>query len=140
MSDYILDTNILSELAKPRPDPSVVQFLESAPNLRVSVMVFDELAYGLSIAPEHHKKRLTVFIDEMHAIFAIDAVPVDLNIAKTAGRLRGFSKQQGRILHYADAIMAATAMNNGSILLTRNTKDFTFLSVGLLNPFSTSAE
>jgi toxin FitB len=131
----LIDTNIVSELARRQPDRNVIAFITAEPRLRVSVMLFHELVFGLEQAREESKIQLTAFIQAMRLRFGAKAIPVDLAVAETAGRLRAFEKTQGRVLSIADSIMAATAMNNGLPLATRNVKDFKYLGVEIINPF-----
>jgi toxin FitB len=136
MKRYILDTNIISELARKQPNSGVVNFMASTPRLSMSVIVFHELTYGLNSAPGPQKYHLTQFLARMRERFGATSIPVDLTISETAGRLRSFAKSQGRVLSIADSLMAATALIKDAELVTRNIKDFEGLDIPLLNPFS----
>jgi predicted nucleic acid-binding protein len=133
---YLLDTNVVSEAARTRPNAGVTAFLEREGNLCVSTVLFEELCYGLDMAPQEQKAKLIPFYEGVQAKFGARAIPVDLDVARTSGRLRGFARRQGRMLHMADAFMAATAIVHGATLVTRNTKDFVELGVELFDPFS----
>lgn len=133
---YLIDTNVVSELARKRPDPGVVAFIQEQHSLLVSSILFHELAFGLETANADQKMRLTAFVTAMRDRFGDRAVAVDVPIAETAGRLRAYAKGQGRVLTVADALIAASAMVKGVTLATRNVKDFDGLSVPLLNPFT----
>ena len=133
---YLIDTNVISELARKRPDAGVVRFIAEQRSLHVSVILFHELAFGLENAAPGQKARLTVFIAAMRAHFGARAVSVDLQVAETAGRLRALEKAQGRILTVADSLIGATAAVLGATLVKRNVKDFEKLGVPLINPFS----
>ena len=138
MARYILDTNIISELARRSPDANVVAFIAGTPRLFVSVIAFHELGFGLHAAQEAQKFHLMTFLGKMRARFGQAAIPVDLPIAETAGRLRGLEKSGGRIMTLADSLMAATAIMKDACLVTRNTKDFETLEMDLRNPFDPS--
>lgn len=132
----LIDTNIVSELARKTPDAGVVGFIASRPKLLVSTILFHELAFGLESAGLEQKARLTLFLTAMRERFGNHAIPIDLPIAETAGRLRAFEKARGRILTVADALIAGTAMVRGAVLVTRNVKDFETLGLPVINPFS----
>ena len=72
----------------------------------------------------------------MRSRFGSDALPITLDIAEAAARLRAAAKWEGRVLTVADALIAATAATHGLTLATRNDRDFTDLSVAILNPFA----
>ena len=133
--DYLIDTNIISELSRKTPNAGVVKFLNETPRLLVSTMMFHELAYGLEMAQPEQKTRLTAFLAAMRDRFGARVIPVTLEIAETAGKLRAYEKNDGRILTVSDSMMAATAMVKGSALLTRNVKDFEGLRIEIVNPF-----
>lgn len=133
---YVLDTNVVSELARPRPDARVLGFLAAEPRLAVSVMLFHELQFGAEILGDPAQQaRLKHFVTKMRHRFGPDTLPVTLPIAGTAARLRAVARSQGRVLAVADALMAATALEAGLTLATRNGRDFAALGVPLLNPF-----
>ncbi len=135
MTRYILDTNIISELARKIPNPDVINFMASASHCLVSIIVFHELTYGLNAAPEAQKHHLTIFLAQIRERFGATALAIDLPIAETAGRLRGFIKSQGRVLAVADSLIAATALLKDKTPVTRNIRDFEGLDIPLINPF-----
>jgi len=132
---YLLDTNIVSELARKNPDQGVLAFIAEQSRLYVGTILFHELTYGLETANPEQKPRLTIFVAGLRERFGKSAIPVDLDIAETAGRLRAFEKANGRMLTVADSLMAATAVVRDYTLVTRNMKDFETLGLKLVNPF-----
>ncbi len=132
---YLLDTNIVSEAGRKRPDAGVVRFLNEQANLRVSVILFYELMFGVEKAPKAEQARLRLFYEALEQKFAPRAFPVDLAAARKAGELRALAHRKGRVLADADALIAATAIAHGATLVTRNVKDFEGLDVRVLNPF-----
>jgi predicted nucleic acid-binding protein len=132
----LFDTNVISELARQRPDARVLAFVEATPRVLVSVILFHELSYGFESANREQKLRLAAFLAAMRDRFGPRAIPVDVGIAETAGRLRALSKGQGRVLTVSDSLVAATALAKAVPLATRNVKDFQGINVPLINPFS----
>jgi hypothetical protein len=133
---HLLDTNILSELARRRPNANVVAFVADTPRLAVSVILFHELQFGCeTVADPARKAALSRFRDSILTRYADSAFPVDRAVALRSASLRALSKRHGRALSLADSIMAATAVLNSAILVTRNEKHFAHLDVAILNPF-----
>ncbi|WP_395678871.1 type II toxin-antitoxin system VapC family toxin [Inquilinus sp.] len=136
MTRYILDTNVVSELARPVPSPQVVAFLEREADLWMSTILFHELAYGLErVSDAPRKSKLLAFIDATKKRFEDRILVVDMTVAEEAGRLRAFAAAGGRTLAPLDSLMAATAMVHGATLATRNTKDFRDLGVDIVDPW-----
>lgn len=136
MTKYILDTNVVSELARPAPSPRVVAFLEREADLWMSTILFHELAYGLErVSDTTRKSKLLAFIDATKKRFEDRILVVDMVVAEEAGRLRAFAAAGGRTLAPLDSLMAATAMVHGATLATRNTKDFRDLGVNIVDPW-----
>ena len=136
MTAYVIDTNVLSELARPVPAPSVIAFLNLASDSFVSTIVFHELAYGITrLADDARKARLTAFADAFKNRFAGRILPITVQIAEIAGRLRAVEANSGRVLSPLDSLMAATAVAQGATLATRNIKDFDRLGIALLDPW-----
>ncbi len=131
---YLLDTNILSELIRPRPDQGVVDWFARLKQVTIPAIILEELSYGIQRAPAGKKSRLETWLSSFLEI-PPDVIPVDGEIARLAGRLRGAADQNGKKMTQADALIAATAIRCGQILVTRNTRDFEGLGIGLLNPF-----
>ena len=119
----LVDTNVVSELFRPSPNPFVVAFLASASTFSISVMVLHELQYG------------PAFLSRARARFSTSTLPVDLDVADAAAHLRANAKRNGRVLAISDAIIAATSLTHGLTLATRNVKDFAHLDVPIVNPF-----
>lgn len=126
---YLLDTNIISELAKPNPNQKLVELINEKKSLcAICSTTWNELIYGLYNYPEGKKKKyLFEFItDYVQSNFPI--IDLDNHAAWILGDLRSRLKSIGRnsdkITGYADIELAAVAVSNQMILVTRNVKHF----------------
>ena len=132
------DTNIISELAKPQPHPDVLCFAEQHHNITISVITLDELYFGLTWKP---RPRIRLWLDNFVNNYC-DVLPINQEIARFAGELRGDFQSQGITRTQADMLIAATAVIHRLPLATRNVADFSGCGVTICNPFdpvSTSA-
>jgi toxin FitB len=128
---YLCDTNIISELARKDPDSGVVEWALAVNEVSLSVITVEELHYGLSWRPNARVREwIERFIHEYVAV-----LPVTESIARRAGTLRGQFQSLGTTRTQADTIIAATAMEHGLTIVTRNVRDFDGCGVALLNPF-----
>ena len=128
---FLLDTNILSELSRPQPNPHVLAWSARIPRIAISVITLEELRFGVAA---HPGVRLQRWLDEI-LLQVATVIPVDQAKAEWAGTQRGKQRLIGRTLTQADALIAATAALEGLTLVTRNVRDFQGLGLSLLNPF-----
>lgn len=131
---YLCDTNIISELMRPQPQPIVRHWLESQDTILLSVLSLEELHFGL-LRKDLHQKRdwLTRFVAAR-----CECLPIDTRIAIRAGEMRGELAKQGQTRTQADLLIAATAATHQATLATRNTRDFENLNLPIFNPFITT--
>jgi len=134
---YLVDTNVISEMVKRRPDQGVVSFLRDKRFL-ISSLVFAELTYGAYQLDDarHEKIKYIDFIENLKDHYQDMVISVSLEIAELSGRLRATERKNGRVLSFADAVMAASAVQTETTLVTRNIKDFETLEISLFDPFS----
>jgi toxin FitB len=128
---YLLDTNVISELARRKPDPGVVAWASGVTRLALSVITVDEIHFGLAWRPNERIRAWVEAFFQRHPILDVTAP-----IALRAGELRGTLAARGSVRHQADMLIAATAQAHQLTLVTRNTRDFEACGMGLLNPFS----
>ena len=125
---FLLDTNVISEWVKPRPNPGVIAWLSKVDEGEVflSVVTFAELRYGIErLAAGVRRRRLEEWLrSELPARFDARIVGVDGAIADEWGRLVARREARGRPIHAMAALIAATAQVYGLTLVTRNTADF----------------
>ena len=121
---YLLDTNIVSEFTRERPNKNVIALYEARKNIcAISATSFQELVYGAEKMPEGKRKNsIKNFIENLKN--NIEIIPYDGFAAEICGRLSGQCSAEGKTLPYADTQIAATAIANGMVLVTHNTQDF----------------
>ena len=136
MAGFLLDTNVISKLTRPRPHGGVLRFLDRESDLWLSAITMHELAYGAERADGAAKKaRLEAWLAGVKAQFGPRVIAVTSADAELAGRLRAASELQGRECDALDALIAAAAISRGLTLVTRNIKDFQLSGAALLNPW-----
>ena len=136
MSGFLLDTNVVSELVKPAPEPRVIAFLTSQTDLWLSAIVLHELDFGLNLLPRGHRRdRLPSVLSTFLSEYSDQIIPVDRREAEQAAAMRAQARRLGRVLYLADALIAGTAKAHDLSLATRNVMDFNDLGVEVTNPW-----
>ncbi|HZQ55268.1 MAG TPA: type II toxin-antitoxin system VapC family toxin [Bryobacteraceae bacterium] len=140
MSGFLLDTNIPSEITKPIPAPSVLRWLGTVAEAQtfLSVVSLGEMRKGCELLEPGSKRRIQLerWLDEdVHKWLAGRILPVTEAVAQRWGKLEATRQRLGLPLNTADGQIAATALEHGLTLVTRNVKDFSDLGVSILNPW-----
>jgi len=137
---FLLDTNVVSEWVRPRPDAGVVAWLAEADEDRVfiSIVTLAELRYGIDrMATSQRRRRLDAWLrNELPLRFEGRVLPVDAAIADAWGRLTSLREASGRPLAAMDAFIAATVDVHGLTLVTRNVSDFDRTVRAIVNPWT----
>jgi predicted nucleic acid-binding protein len=128
---YLCDTNVLSELARPAPNPGVLAWAAEVRNVSISAITIDEVIFGLTLRPN---ARILAWFEEFVAN-SCQVLDVTAAVARLAGAMRARLAGRGQVRTQADMLIAASAAAHGLTLVTRNTKDFAGCGVDLLNPF-----
>jgi predicted nucleic acid-binding protein len=135
MNGYLLDTNVVSALRRPKQFPQIVAWLGSVPpeSLRISVVTMGEIRHGI-------ERKLRTDLEQGRALeqwyrgllpfYGERILPVDLTVAEQWGEL-GIQQPTST----ADGLIAATALTYDLTLATRNTSDFTPHGVRVIDPF-----
>jgi predicted nucleic acid-binding protein len=133
---YLLDTNVLSEVRKPRPDDGVAAWLASVTenDLYLSVLVLGEIRVGIDRLRPRDQVQASVFEEWLVATesaFADRLLSVDAIVAQTWGRLQAVAP-----LPAIDSLMVATALCHGLIMVTRDTSSAERAEVPWLDPWT----
>ncbi|AMW04307.1 type II toxin-antitoxin system VapC family toxin [Gemmatimonas phototrophica] len=140
MRRYLLDTNIVSELAHPHADPRVVTWIQDqAPlTLFISVLLLGEIQKGVARLPAGARRtELSNWMElELPTYFRDRVLPVDLPTARHWGRLEAEGLDMGRPLPVIDGLMLATAARHDLIFVTRNVRDCAQRGMPVLDPFT----
>ena len=138
--NILIDTNVLSEVRRPAPDPKVLAWLHALDEDRsfISVASIGELRRGIALMDEGRRRNTLAdwLTHDLPARFAGRIVPIDPAIAERWGDLMASARRGGFALSVMDGFLAATALVHGLVLATRNTKDFKPIGVPMFDPWS----
>ena len=141
--NYLVDTNVLSEATKARPDTRVASWLAACPAhvLFVSVVSIAEIRKGILLLPSAKRKgRLEHWLDsELLPAFAGRLVLLGEQEMNAWAELQASAEKAGRKLPVIDSLLAATAKCHGLTIATRNVDDFLHCEVSVLNPWAETA-
>ena len=141
MTGFLLDTNIPSELIRPQPEPRVQRWVaaQNLESLFISAVSFGEFRKGIILrSPGKRRTELEAWMEaDLSILFSGRTLPVTRSIAERRGVFDAERQLAGRPLNIADGLIAATALEHGLTLVTRNVRDFMGLGVTLLNPWET---
>jgi len=138
-SNSLLDTNVLSEYQRRRPDSGVIEFLGQLgfQSTFLSVVTLSEIRFGIERLPRGtRRERFDHWLSwELPLEFRDRILPVSEAVAETAGLIRASAMDTGRPMAVMDALIAASAQVHGLTLITRNVKDFAAWGGPILNPW-----
>jgi len=133
---YLLDTNIVSETVRRNANKAVIAWLDQLPGeaLSVSVLTLGEIRKGIeALAERKRREKLRLWLEhDLPAWFEGRVLPVDLAVADRWGRLLA---EVGRPVSTTDSLLAATALHHELRLVTRNSGDFEYPGLEVINPF-----
>ena len=136
---FLLDTCVISDLVAGRPDPGVVQWVDSIDEgkLFLSVVTIGEVKRGIEklIAPDRREVLSEWLEDELLVRFRDRILPIDTSVMLVWGKLVADLEKQGKPMPAVDSLLAATALQGGLALVTRNEADFAHCGVVVINPW-----
>ena len=137
---FLLDTNVVSEWVKPRPEPRVAAWLAEADEDQVflSVVTIGEIRHGIErLAAGRRRERLDEWLrEELPQRFEGRVLPIDAAIANAWGTIVARRGRTGRPIGAMDALVAATAEVHALTLVTRNAADFTASVATVFDPWT----
>jgi predicted nucleic acid-binding protein len=140
VSGFLLDTNIISELVKPKPEPKVTNWIDSTDEnlMYLSVLTLGEIRKGIALLRNASRRVvLGAWLEsDLTLRFAERILPIDRVIADRWGRLTADAAATKSLLPVIDGLLAATALDKNLTLVTRNTKDIALTGVPVFNPWS----
>ena len=144
MNGWLLDTNVVAELARPRPDARVAAWAGTTPEhtMFISVLTLAEYDKGIDRLPERapERARYRQAVDALERRFAGRVLTVSDDVARAWGRMSGRAKREtGLWPPVIDAMLAATALVHGMVLVTRNVRDVRGTGADVLDPWNPDA-
>jgi hypothetical protein len=138
----VLETNVISEVLRPAPEPALLAWLRSVPrrDIWTCTIVLAELFSGVGLMPEGKRQRLLrEKMGELVSTLFMDKILLfDLPAARAYGPILSVRQAKGRPIDEIDAQIASIAKVNGATLATRNIRDFEHCGIPLINPWIAS--
>ena len=139
MTGWLLDTNILSELRRPRPEPKVVAFVVARPldRLFVSAVTFAEIRFGIERAadPVQRSELNDWLTHKVRPMFEGRVLPISEDVMFKWRLLVEEGRKAGHTFSQPDLIIAATGLHHGLTVVTRDTHDYARTRVPLFDPW-----
>jgi toxin FitB len=140
VSAFLLDTNVIAELIKPKPEPKVTMWIDDTDEglLFLSVLTLGEIREGVVLLPRSARRTSleTWLSKELPLRFSNRILGVDQEIAERWGHLSGLTSARGVHLGVIDGLLAATAVEHNLTLVTRDTREVAATGVSLFNPWT----
>jgi tRNA(fMet)-specific endonuclease VapC len=137
--NYLLDTNVISELIAREPNQNVVDWIDSLDpeTVYLSVITIGELRKGIEkLVRSRRKDQLTVWLEnDLLLRFADKIVAITTDVMLVWGDLTGRLERDGKPIAAIDSLLAATALQGKYTLVTRNEEDFQHTGVSIINPW-----
>ena len=141
MTGWLLDTNVLSELRRPRPEAKVTSFIASQPleSLHISSVTLAEIRFGIELVGEVGRRaELNDWLaHKVRPMFDQRILPVTEEIMFKWRLLVEDGRKSGHTFSQPDLIIAATALEHGLTVVSRDTSDYERARVPVLNPRTT---
>jgi toxin FitB len=139
MTGWLLDTNILSELRRPRPEPKVLAFIEAQPLelLNVSAVTLAEIRFGIELLPDAGRRsELNAWLThKVRPMFEQRVLAVTEDIMFKWRLLVEEGRKAGHTFSQPDLIIAATAQHHGLTVVSRDTADYIKARIAVFNPW-----
>ena len=140
MTGWLIDTNVLSELRRPRPARSVVAFVAAQPleSLYISAVTLAEIRFGIELVTDAGRRAaLTDWLaHKLRPMFAERILPVSEDIMFRWRILVEQGRKAGHTFSQPDLIIAATGLEHGLVVVSRDTSDYEQAGVAVLNPWT----
>ena len=140
--NYVLDTNVISELVARTPNQQVINWIDSLdPDaVYLSVITIGELRKGIEkLPPSRRKDELTTWLDQdLLRRFAGHIVDITTDVMLVWGELTGRLERDGKPIAAIDSLIAASALEGTYTLVTRNEADFQHTGVVIINPWNSA--
>jgi toxin FitB len=133
----LVDTNVWSELTKPRGNPAVLAWLEANDDdLALSVLVIAEIRYGIALASNAEKRAyLEAWLSGLQSRYYGQTLEFGADAAHCYGQIAARPEVKAREPQVIDMLIAAQAQHHGIPVATRNMRDFDWIGVELVNPW-----
>lgn len=139
MTGWLLDTNVLSELRRPRPEPKVARFVAGLPldSLYVSVVTFAEIRFGIELLKDEGRRvELHEWLsNNLRPMFSDRALHITEDIMLRWRLLVEEGRKSGHTFSQPDLIIAATALHYGLTIVSRDTREYEIARAPVLNPW-----
>jgi predicted nucleic acid-binding protein len=143
VNGWLLDTNVLSELRRPRPNAKVVQFIAEQPLdlLYVSVVTFAEIRFGIELVKDAGRRiELNDWLtNQLRPMFDRRLLDVTEDIMLKWRLLVEDGRKKGHTFSEPDLIIAATALHHGLMIVSRDVSEYERANVPVLNPWESPA-
>jgi predicted nucleic acid-binding protein len=139
VSGWLLDTNVLSELRRPKPEPKVLAFVAARPleQVYVSAVTFAEIRFGIELLPDASRRaELNDWLThKVRPMFEQRVLPITEDIMFKWRLLVEAGRKVGHTFSQPDLIIAATALQHGLTIVSRDTDDFLKARATVFNPW-----
>ena len=139
MTGWLLDTNVISELRRPKPEPGVVAFVAAQPldHLFLSTVTLAEIRFGIELVTDASRRaELTDWLNlTVRPMFGQRVLPISEDVMLKWRLLVEDGRKRGHTYSQPDLIIAATALHHGLTVVSRDVSDYARTSVLLFNPW-----